>query len=149
MCRRATGCTLACLVLVGCGGTESTAIDGGQTPECLANAPNEYRVTILGVGFAAMEGVPVYAATEMGLAFAQATCRAAGSAQVRDAGFELRLTNLTDDAAYPLVRAFGVDLLPATFLFDRKGALVWQRSGAIAVRDTELAAALERVLRKR
>ena len=46
-------------------------------------------------------------------------------------------------------RAFGVDLLPATFLFDRKGALVWQRSGAIAARDPELAAALERVLRKR
>lgn len=44
-------------------------------------------------------------------------------------------------------RAFGVDLLPATFLFDRKGSLVWQRTGAIAAGDPELAAALERVLR--
>lgn len=46
-------------------------------------------------------------------------------------------------------RAFGVELLPATFLFDREGSLVWQRTGAIAAGDPELAAALERVLRKR
>jgi thiol-disulfide isomerase/thioredoxin len=43
-----------------------------------------------------------------------------------------------DDAS----RVFGIGALPATFLIDRRGVLVWRRDGAITAADPELAAAI-------
>jgi len=55
---------------------------------------------------------------------------------------------------YPLWRdpenraaeAFRVETLPASFLFDQRGVLVWRRVGTVNAKDPELAAVLERVL---
>ncbi|HLL84575.1 MAG TPA: redoxin domain-containing protein, partial [Longimicrobium sp.] len=48
-----------------------------------------------------------------------------------------------EDRASP---AFGVTTLPASFLFDRRGVLVWRRDGTVRAEDPELLAALQRAL---
>jgi peroxiredoxin len=50
------------------------------------------------------------------------------------------------DPADRASRAFGAGALPASFLFDRSGVLVWRRSGAIAERDDDLDRALAAAL---
>jgi hypothetical protein len=86
------------------------AEDGGtQTPACLTNAYREYRITLDGVGFEAYEGMPVVGYTAIRLISAPATCRATAATRVQGGGFNVRLINLTDGAAYPDVGAF-IDL---------------------------------------
>lgn len=43
-------------------------------------------------------------------------------------------------------QAFRVGILPASFLFDKKGVLVWRQLGMVSAEDAELAAAIERAL---
>jgi thiol-disulfide isomerase/thioredoxin len=43
-------------------------------------------------------------------------------------------------------RLFRVETLPASFLFDKQGKLVWRRVGTVSARDPELETALQRVL---
>jgi peroxiredoxin len=43
-------------------------------------------------------------------------------------------------------RAFRTETLPASFLFDRRGTLVWHRVGTVSTRDAELEAAIVRAL---
>jgi peroxiredoxin len=50
------------------------------------------------------------------------------------------------DAADQASSAFGVATLPASFLIDRRGRVVWSKSGALTARDAELLRALEAAL---
>jgi len=43
-------------------------------------------------------------------------------------------------------QAFGAELLPANFLFDKRGNLVWCRLGAVSADNAELEAAIQRAL---
>ncbi|MDY7227960.1 redoxin domain-containing protein [Hyalangium rubrum] len=45
-------------------------------------------------------------------------------------------------------QAFRVEMLPASFLFDRSGTLVWRRLGTVDAKDPELEAAIQRALAK-
>lgn len=55
---------------------------------------------------------------------------------------------LWHDPQESLARAFGVQALPASFLVDRAGNVVWSTTGAIAPDARDLAAAIERALAK-
>jgi peroxiredoxin len=50
------------------------------------------------------------------------------------------------DPANRAAQAFRVELLPASFLFDKRGTLVWRRLGTVSSKDAELEAAIERAL---
>ena len=52
------------------------------------------------------------------------------------------------DAEGQAAGRFGVTVLPASFLFDRRGLLVWKRAGLIRKNDAELEAAIEEALRR-
>jgi peroxiredoxin len=43
-------------------------------------------------------------------------------------------------------QAFRVELLPASFLFDKQGTLVWRRLGTVSAKDADLEAAIQRAL---
>jgi thiol-disulfide isomerase/thioredoxin len=43
-------------------------------------------------------------------------------------------------------QAFRAELLPTSFLFDKRGALVWRRMGTVSAKDPELEAAIQRAL---
>lgn len=43
-------------------------------------------------------------------------------------------------------RVFGAQMLPASFLFDKRGVLVWRRVGTVSAKDAELEAAIQRAL---
>ncbi len=47
-----------------------------------------------------------------------------------------------------LASAFGVQTLPASFLLDRKGNVVWSQTGAVAPNDAALAAAIDKAIAK-
>lgn len=53
---------------------------------------------------------------------------------------------LWHDPKEGLAAAFGVQTLPASFLLDRAGNVVWSTTGAIGSEDVALAAALEKAL---
>jgi hypothetical protein len=53
---------------------------------------------------------------------------------------------LWHDPHEALSRAFGVQTLPASFLLDSAGKVVWTTTGAIASDDAGLATAIESIL---
>jgi thiol-disulfide isomerase/thioredoxin len=88
-----------------------------------------------------------YAAT--GLAIVGVSLDSAGAAAkvrefVRLNGIPYTILHDPDDRATGL---FGAAALPASYLFDRQGLLVWSQVGAIGKDDRELAAAIELALR--
>jgi thiol-disulfide isomerase/thioredoxin len=54
--------------------------------------------------------------------------------------------SLWHDPKSRATQAFRVETLPASFLFDKKGVLVWRQLGMVKAEDPELAAAIERAL---
>jgi thiol-disulfide isomerase/thioredoxin len=84
-----------------------------------------------------------------GLAIVGVSLDTAGAAAkvrefVRLNGIPYTILHDPDDRATGL---FGAAALPASYLFDRQGLLVWSQVGAIGKNDPGLAAALERALR--
>ena len=44
------------------------------------------------------------------------------------------------------IAAFRAETLPASFLFDKRGTLVWRTLGTVSAKDPELEAAIQRAL---
>jgi peroxiredoxin len=69
------------------------------------------------------------------------------TAEVRDFVTRRKLPyTFWHDPADQASRAFRADTLPASFLFDKRGILVWRRVGAVNAKDPELEAAIQRAL---
>lgn len=120
---------LAIVALAGCAAEPAPAPQ--QSPGCLANATDEYRVRVDGAALDAHEGAAVLVTTEMRLAFAADERCTVGAATTIDGGaFTVTLQNRTDGAAYPYVDAV-LDL-------DEDGActpgvdLAWSVIGSVA-----------------
>lgn len=68
-------------------------------------------------------------------------------AEIRDFARRRGLTYpLWHDPENRAAQVFRVETLPASFLFDKRGVLVWRRVGTVNAKDSELAAAIERAL---
>lgn len=99
---------LSLATLSACGGATSSPDAGAvQTAECLQNATMHYQVELSGSGFEEFGSKKLYGVTEIRLVSApQASCRNTGSIEIAGSAFDLRMTNLTDEAAYPFIGAF-------------------------------------------
>src|SRR5687768_12754654 len=99
---------IACLlvsVLAACDPSSSEDASGAGEPECTGEAPNWYRVELVGSGFSSYDGVTIHTMTGIGLARG-GTCRSATSTEIDDGAFEVENIGRTDDAVYPTVAAF-------------------------------------------
>jgi thiol-disulfide isomerase/thioredoxin len=71
------------------------------------------------------------------------------AAEVRDFVTRRKLPyTFWHDPADQASRAFRAETLPASFLFDKQGTLVWRTVGTVSAKDPELEAAIQRALKE-
>lgn len=103
--------------------------NASHSTECLQHAPNDYVVALLGAGFIANEGHRVYAVTDINLASTEVRCRALSVTTIEQGKFGIELTNVTDDAVYPVVSVF-IDVND-TRRCERSQDLLWKITSVI------------------